>query len=107
MTDLTREYPICFASLFMLRKIKDTKTSRHFVWPDEGDFDEDGLWEFNEEHADFDPLWVDPTTASALVLVYEALEKEATREKFEHMIAQHRGTFGLTVEFAWKHVSPK
>lgn len=94
--------PICFAGIDKLREIKDTRTAQCFVWPDEGEFLAGG-WEFNDQHQDFDPLWVDPTTASAMLAVRAAL-REDQHPKFDERLARDRGSFAVLVEFTWKHV---
>lgn len=75
-----------------------------FVWPDEGSF-VGQKWKFNEAHEkEFEPLWVDPTTAKMLVMVYDALQNPEIKDKFAEWIAKGRGHFGALVEKGWSLV---
>lgn len=51
-----------------------------------------------------EPLLLDMTTASGLVLVYDALQRDANRAKFERMVQKSRGNFGRIVQFMWTQV---
>ena len=93
-----------FASFDHLRSIASTHEGRKFVWPDEGEFAADG-WQFNAAHrGEFEPLWIDPTTASLMCKVYDALSEPKNRDKFVAWVAKHRGTFGKLVDFCWQRV---
>lgn len=92
-----------YATYEALTKIATKGGGRPFVWPEEGAFSEKGKWSFNEEHEEFEPLWVDPTTASLLVKVHDALN-EVNAVRFAARLGESRGWFGGLVEHAWGRV---
>jgi hypothetical protein len=55
----------------------------------------------NWQAATIDTFWVDATTASMLVAVYDALKTDEAREKFERIPLMR------LVDFGWKHVDVK
>lgn len=78
-----------------------------FVWPDEGQF-VNKKWIFNEEHKNkFEPLLIDIQSTNAMLIVYNALDKQENKDKFKRMISKNRGTFGTIIEFCWSKVSYK
>lgn len=90
-----------FPSMDRLRTMAEKKFSEAFIWKDEGEFNEDGVFVFNEEHAHFEPLLVDFNTANMLVLLHDALNPE-NQQKFEDFIHNDdRGRFGQLVEMGW------
>lgn len=93
------------ACLELLEVIQNQHSCRYFVWPDEGHIVE-GVFFFNGKHEGFEPLLIDPTTAHAMVSVYEAL-KPTNRTTFRDMVAKDRGTFAAMLEFCWSKVAPK
>jgi hypothetical protein len=52
----------------------------------------------NHEAGLVDNQWVDATTANMLVKVYEALQTDELRDKFESLRLM------TLIEFGWKHV---
>ena len=91
-----------FPSVDRLRAMVEMKFSLAFVWKDEGEFNEDGKFVFNEENANFEQLLVDFNTANMLVLIHDALNPENQR-KFEDFIhTDDRGRFGQLVEMGWQ-----
>jgi hypothetical protein len=94
-----------FGSLAQLQEIVAKKQGVAFVWPDEGTFDgPGGEWAFNADHeGEFEPLWIDPTTAGMLIAVYDALNDE-NKAKFAALAAEGRGSFAFLVESAWERV---
>ncbi len=97
---------VSLASMNLLRKIVKDRSGESFVWPNEGEFVEDG-WKFSAECRDFQPLWIDPTSAKLLVDVHDKLGKEENQQKFRDMISDDRGTFGFLVEESWKLVAAR
>lgn len=97
---------IVWASFECLQLIVATHLALAFVWPDEGQFRPCGHFQFNEDHAGFEPLLVDPTTAQAVTVVFDALQKDANREKAQAWIGKDRGHFGAMVNFCWSKVRP-
>lgn len=99
---------IATAAFDQLKEIVRSKTLKAFVWPDEGEFktvtgggDDVSVWTFDNRHAGFEPLYVDPTTANLLVHVHDALTQDDLKEKFRSWVAENRGTFAALVEFCW------
>lgn len=91
-----------FPSMDRLRTMVEKAFSTAFVWKDEGKFNEDGVFVFNEGSAHFEPLLVDFNTANVLVLVHDALNP-VNQRKFEDFIhADDRGRFGQLVEMSWQ-----
>ena len=96
------------ASFDKLGAIVRKRTGMAFVWPDEGAFEADPgdeptltVWRFNERHADFEPLWVDPSTANLMLQVHSALTRADLRARLVERVARDRGAFGQLVEFCW------
>jgi len=64
----------------------------------------------NHSYLDYDwkdgdgKLSIDVQTANVMVMCYDALTKEATKTKFETMIAKSKATFINTAEFCWSRV---
>jgi hypothetical protein len=91
-----------FAATEQLRWIIHEHQHRGFVWPEEGWFNH-GRWSFNRGHIGLlEPLLVDPTTASALLTVRDALN-QSNQSIFEKELSAHRGSFGLLVDLTWNH----
>jgi len=92
----------------LLREMVEKKCSLAFVWADEGEFNEDGLWAFNEEHTEpvaFEPLLVDFNTANMLCILHDALKPE-NQQKFKDFInTDDRGRFGQIVEMGWSRTT--
>ena len=96
------------ASFDKLEAIVRQRTGMAFVWPDEGAFQQeacveppDMVWRFNEPHADFEPLWVDPSTANLMLQVHGALTRADLRQRLVERVGRDRGAFGQLVEFCW------
>ena len=99
-----RAQDVVFASFERLRQIRTDHQFKAFVWPDEGGFGGDGTWTFNEAHRDaFEPLLIDPTSASAMIVVHDTLNPK-NQARFERLMAEDRGWFGMLFEFSWEHV---
>lgn len=47
---------------------------------------------------------IDRLTADAVLICYNALEKQENRDKFERMISHSFNRFQRLVNFCWKHV---
>lgn len=93
------------ASYELLQQMVEHTCSMTFVWPDEGDFDTDGIFAFHEAHAHFEPLVIDFNTANMLILLHDALNLENQR-KFENFInGDNRGRFGQLVEMGWERTT--
>jgi hypothetical protein len=98
---------VVVASFAQLEGIVRQRTGMAFIWPDEGAFEADPgdppatIWRFNEQHADFEPLWVDPSTANLMLQVHGALTRTDLRARLVERVARDRGTFGQLVEFCW------
>lgn len=94
------------ASFDLLREMVEKKCSLAFVWADEGEFNEDGLWVFNQEHAEkFEPLLVDFNTANMLCLLHDAMNPD-NQQKFKDFINNDdRGRFGQLVEMGWSRTT--
>jgi hypothetical protein len=87
-------------SLDSVREIAAKGQGLALVWPDEGAFDgPGGEWVFNAGHRDYEPLWVDPSTARLLLDFHEALD-DANKAKFTELAAEQRGTFAFLIESA-------
>ena len=101
-------YCAVVASFDKLEAIVRQRTGMAFVWPDEGAFQQEAgdeppgmVWRFNEQHADFEPLWVDPSTANLMLQVHGALTRADLRQRLVERVARDRGAFGQLVEFCW------
>jgi hypothetical protein len=93
---------VVLADFNALQHMVENHAGQAFVWPDEGSF-VDGIWRFNDAHAgQYEPLWIDPTTASLMVKVHAALIRPENKVKFERWVSKGRGQFGYMVEFCWK-----
>lgn len=99
---------VVIASFDRLRAIARDRTGMAFVWPDEGAFEQSypeeptvTVWRFNEQHDGFEPLWIDPTTASLLLRVHDGLSRAAVQERLRERVGRDRGTFGQVVELCW------
>ena len=93
-----------FASIEALREIVEEKEAIKFVWPEEGGFaSKSGAWYFNKDHKEFQPLWVDMSTANLLVKIADALSND-NRPKFEAALAADRGSFCYWVDAGWDMV---
>ena len=97
---------VVIASFDRLRAIARDRTGMAFVWPDEGAFeqsrpDEQTVWRFNDQHDDFEPLWIDPTTASLLLRFHDALSRVEVQERLRQRVGRDRGTFAQVVELCW------
>lgn len=76
-----------------------------FVWANEIEFVKDNKWKFNAAHAgEYEPLWIDPTTAGMLVKIYDALQKPENKAKFADWVSKDRGNFAYLVEMGWSRV---
>jgi len=94
-----------FPSMDRLRAMVEKKFSAAFVWKDEGEFNQDGVFVFNETNAHFEPLLVDFNTANVLMLMHDALNP-VNQRKFENFVhADDRGRFGQLVTMAWQAVT--
>ncbi len=95
---------IYFATATRIWKVYESKQGCALVWPDEGSFSPDGeTWTFNRKHAgEFEPLWIDPTTAAALHALYSALQEDKNKEKVRDWIRRDRGLFARMVQIAWE-----
>jgi len=81
---------IVTASYEVLLAIASEHSFRCFTW--------------SADEPDYEPLLVDVQTASAMVLVHDALN-EGNQVKFEEEVAKSRGSFGRMVDFTWKHIT--
>jgi hypothetical protein len=105
---------VVVASFDLLRAIARDKTGMAFVWPDEGSFEEVAcpdeqtvaVWRFNQQHEGFEPLWIDPTTASLLLRLHDALSRVEVQERLRERVGRDRGTFGQIVELCWSAARP-
>ena len=102
---------VVVASFDKLEAIVRQRTGMAFVWPDEGAFEAEpgeppgAVWRFNEQHAEFEPLWVDPSTANLMLQVHDALTRADLRARLVERVALDRGAFGQLVEFCWSRAS--
>ena len=103
---------VVVASFAQLEVIVRRRTGMAFVWPDEGTFEADPrdaltatVWRFNEQHADFEPLWVDPSTANLMLQVHGALTRADLRQRLVERVARDRRAFGQLAEFCWSKAS--
>jgi len=97
---------VVIASFDRLRAIARDRTGMAFVWPDEGAFEtsypeEPTVWRFNEQHDGFEPLWIDPTTASLLLRVHDGLNRVDVQERLRERVGRDRGSFAQIVELCW------
>jgi len=92
------------ASFQKIREIKESKSAREFIWPDEK-FDEYG-WQTKVSNGwiSCEPLLIDIQTASAICLLHDALN-EKNQTKLERWVKKDRAHFGRIVELAWKACS--
>jgi hypothetical protein len=91
---------VVLATTEQLRWIIQKHQYRGFVWPDEGGFAA-GRWSFNEDHLGrFEPVLVDPASASAMLAVRDALN-QSNQSKFDKELSEHRGLFGSLLELCW------
>ena len=97
---------VVIASFAKLQTIVRERTGMAFVWPDEGAFepgcsDEQTIWRFNEQHAGFEPLWIDPTTASLVLRLHDALTLASVQARLRARVGRDRGAFAEVVELCW------
>ena len=98
---------VVVAAFDQLEAIVRQRTGMAFVWPDEGAFEAEpgeppgAVWRFNEQHAEFEPLWVDPSTASLMLQVHGALTRAELKTRLVERVGRDRGAFGQLVEFCW------
>lgn len=90
-----------FATIDVVRDVRERKQMAHLVWPEEGEFLPSGNFKFNEEHSDYEPLMLDMQTANVLMTCYAALTKPDTVAKVVDWIAKSRGHFAKIVEIGW------
>jgi hypothetical protein len=74
-----------------------------FVWPNEGEM-KNGEFSFNEEHKDFEPLFIDKQTQNLLIIGFSKLKPEI-REKGLLSIQKSRTKFVRIIEVFWKKVA--
>jgi len=73
-----------------------------FVWPDEGAFDDTGVWRFSGEYdTGFEPLLLDRFTASNLLTLHNALGEE-NASKMREWVEKDRAHFGHIMESMWE-----
>ena len=98
-----------FATIEGLRKIVKQHQYKCVVWPDEGVFDDQGNWVFNDKHKkneedpesiDFEPLMIDATSAAMILVLYDTLQEQKNKDKLERWVSEHRGLFGRIFEIA-------
>ena len=97
---------VVIAAFAKLQTIVRERTGTAFVWPDEGAFEqslseEQAAWRFNEQHEGFEPLWIDPTTASLVLRVHDALTLASVQERLRQRVGRDRGAFAQVVELCW------
>ncbi len=113
-SDAVGHRAVVVASFDQLEAIVRQRTGMAFVWPDEGAFQQEAgveptgtVWRFNEPHADFEPLWVDPSTANLMLQVHGALTRADLRQRLVERVGRDRGAFGQLVEFCWSKASSR
>jgi hypothetical protein len=87
-----------------------SRGAKLLVWPDEGDFDANGKWQFNGEHSTgayrgTEPLMLDIQTANVLVAIHKSLTREKTIADFEVYLAKSRAHFGHLSTKCWEQVN--
>ncbi|MEJ6846813.1 hypothetical protein V3589_11410 [Sinorhizobium fredii] len=78
--------------------------AKAFVWADEGRFKKTGTFEFNQRHAEFQPLLIDKVSASMMVKLHDALNA-ANQAKFEDWVGKDRGHFAALWEMTAERVT--
>ena len=91
-----------FPSMDRLRAMAEKKFSVAFVWKDEGEFNEEGVFTFNEANAHFEPLLVDFNTANVLILLHDALKPTNQRRLANFVRNDDRGRFGQLMDMGWR-----
>lgn len=94
-----------FASFDVIRDASEGRF-RHLVWPDEGEFDAEGAFIFNEAHQGFEPLFVDKVSADMMLAVFKAVAP-ARQKQLEEWIPKSRGHFGSFWELTQRCVTIK
>lgn len=90
-----------YGSFDFMKEVRHNRTAELMVWPDEGRFDDKGIWQFNDKHEGFEPLLIDMQTANMLCIAHDAISSDEVRTKFVDWIAKGRGHFGRIVEIGW------
>lgn len=96
-------WPDCTLASFEKLQLAADGDAQVFTWPDEGQFNRNDNWDFNDAHKDFEPLLIDKISARMMLRLHMSLN-ETNQRKFEEWIGKGRGHFAFMWELTEKHV---